>query len=149
VTTMHYSARIKTAAILRLGVYSLQRNLKKVLKKPSSKRAEVIRQALKGGTQQMKRETLKSVVEQLKDYRENLKFAFLLKLVENSANHLADLMLDRFQLFFTDLEALADRFDSTRADKQRTLEILKEMDRSTLEVKESIGYLRKRIQQTD
>jgi GTPase SAR1 family protein len=148
VTTMHYSARIKTAAILRLGVYSLQRNLKKILKKPASKRAEVIRQALKGGTQQMKRETLKSVVEQLKDYRENLKFAFLLKLVENSADNLTDLMLDRLQLFFTDLAAVADRLDSTKADKQRTLEILKEMDQSTAEVKGSIGHLRKRIEQT-
>jgi len=147
VTTMRYSAKIKTAAILRLGVYSLQRNLKKLLKKPASKQAEVVRQALKGGTRQMKRETLKSVVEQLKDYRENLKFAFLLKLVESSAENLTDLMLDRFQLFFTDLAAVAERLDSTKADKQRTLKILKEMDQSTAEVKESIGHLRKRIEQ--
>jgi hypothetical protein len=146
--TMHYSARIKTAAILRLGVYSLQRNFKKILKKPASKRAEVIRQALKGGIQQMKRETLKSVVEQLKDYRENLKFAFLLKLVENSADNLADLMFDRLQLFFTDLAAVADRLDSTKADKQRTLEILKEMDQAAAGVKGSIGQLRKRIEQS-
>jgi hypothetical protein len=149
VTTMHYSAKIKTAAILRLGVYSLQRNLKKLLKKPASKRAEVVRQALSGGIQQMKRETLKSVVEQLKDYRENLKFAFLLKLVENSAENLSDLMLDRFQLFFTDLAAVADRLDSTKADKQRTSQILKEMDHRTAEVKGSIGHLRRRIAQTD
>jgi GTPase SAR1 family protein len=148
VTTMHYSAKIKTAAILRLGVYSLQRNFKKILKKPASKQAEVIRQALKGGTQQMKRETLKSVVEQLKDYRENLKFAFLLKLVENSAEDLTDLMLDRFQLFFTDLTAVADRLDSTKVDKQRTLKILREMDSASEEVKGSIGHLRKRIEQT-
>jgi GTPase SAR1 family protein len=149
VTTMRYSAKIKTAAILRLGVYSLRRNLKKLLKKPARQQAEVVRQALKGGTQQMKRETLKSVVEQLKDYRENLKFAFLLKLVESSAENLKDLMLDRFQLFFTDLAAVADRLDSTKSDKQRTLEILKEMDQSTAEVKGSIGHLRKRIEQTN
>ena len=145
--TMHYSAKIKTAAILRLGVYSLERNLKKLLKKPASKQAEVVRQALKGGTQQMKRETLKSVVEQLKDYRENLKFAFLLRLVENSADNLADLMFDRFQLFFTDLAAVAERLDSTKTDKQRALEILKEMDQSAAAVKESIGHLRRRIEQ--
>jgi hypothetical protein len=148
VTTMRYSAKIKTAAILRLGVYSLRRNLKKLLKKPARQQAEVVRQALKGGTQQMKRETLKSVVEQLKDYRENLKFAFLLKLVENSAEDLTDLMLDRFQLFFTDLTAVADRLDSTKVDKQRTLKILREMDSASEEVKGSIGHLRKRIEQT-
>jgi GTPase SAR1 family protein len=149
VTTMHYSARIKTAAILRLGVFSLQRNLKKLLKKPASKRAEVVRQALRAGTQQMKRETLKSVVEQLKDFQENLKFAFLLKLVENFAENLSDLMIDRFQLFFTDLTAVVDRLDSTKADKQRISKILKEMDQRATEVKGSIGHLRRRIEQAD
>ena len=146
---MHYSARIKTAAILRLGVFSLQRNLKKLLKKPASKRAEVVRQALRAGTQQMKRETLKSVVEQLKDFQENLKFAFLLKLVENFAENLSDLMIDRFQLFFTDLTAVVDRLDSTKADKQRISKILKEMDQRATEVKGSIGHLRRRIEQAD
>ncbi len=149
VTTMHYSAKIKTAAILRLGVYSLQRNLKKLLKKPAIKRAEVVRQALSGGIQQMKRETLKSVVEQLQDYRENLKFAFLFKRVESFAENLSDLMLDRFQLFFTDLAAVADRLDSTQTDKQHTSKILKEMDQRDREVKGSIGHLRRRIEQAD
>ena len=149
VTTMRYSAKIKTAAILRLGVYSLQRNLKKVLKKQASKRAEVVRQALSGGTRQMKKETLKSVVEQLNDYRENLKFAFLLKLVENSADNLSALMQDRFQVFFTDLAAVAERLDSTKTDKQRTSEILKDMDQWIADVKGSIGHLRRRVEQTD
>ena len=146
-TTMRYSAKIRTAAILRLGVYSLQRNLKKILKKPASKRAEVVRHALRGGTQQMKKETLKSVVEQLNDYRENLKFAYLLKLVESSADNFSALMLDRFQLFFTDLAAVADRLDSTKTDKQRTSKILKDMDQSIAGVKESISHLRRRVEQ--
>jgi GTPase SAR1 family protein len=147
--TMHYSAKIKTAAILRLGAYGLQRNLKKLLKKPAGKRAEVVRQALSGGIQQMKRETLRSVVEQLKDYRENLKFAFLFKLVESFAENLSDLMLDRFQLFFTDLAAVADRLGSTHSDKQHTSKILKEMDQRAREVKGSIGHLRRRIEQSN
>jgi GTP-binding protein EngB required for normal cell division len=148
-TTMHYSARIKTVAILRLGVFSLRRNLKKILKKPAGKRAEIFRQALHGGAQQMKRETLKSVVEQLKDYRENLKFAFLIKLVEKSAENLSDLMVDRFQLFFTDLNAVADRLDSTKTDKQQALKILEEMDQRAAENKGSIDHLRRRIEQAD
>jgi GTPase SAR1 family protein len=149
VATMHYSARIKTAAILRMGVFSLQRNLKKILKKPAGKRAEVFRQALRGGTQQMKRETLKSVVEQLKDFRENLKFAFLLKLVEKFAENLSDLMIDRFQLFFTDLSAVADRLDSTKTDKQHVSKVLEEMNQRAAEVKGSIDHLRRRLEDTD
>ena len=145
--TMRYSAKIRTAAILRLGVFSLQRNLKKILKKPADKRAEVVRQALRGGTQQMKKETLKSVVEQLNDYRENLKFAFLFKLVESSADNFSALMLDRFQMFFTDLAGVAERLDSTKTDKQRTSKILKDMNSSITEVKESISHLKRRIEQ--
>ena len=48
----------------------------------------------------------------------------------------------------TDLVAVADRLDSTKADKQRALEILKEMDQSSAAIKENIGHLRKRIAQT-
>ena len=149
VTTMHYSAKIKSAAILRLGVYSLQRNFKKLLKKPVKERAEVVRQALNGGIQQMKRETLKSVAEQLQDYRENLKFGFLLKLVDAFAENLSDLMLDRFQLFFTDLAEVADRLDSNHADKQYTSNVLKEMGQQAREAKGSIEHLRRRIEQAD
>ena len=148
VTTMHYSAKIKTTAILRLGVYSLQRNLKLLLKKQANQQAEVVRQALSAGIRQMKRETLKSVVDQLRDYRENLKFGFLLKVVENSADHLTRLMFDRFQVFFTDIAAVAARLDSTKSDKQRTAEILKEMNQYTADVKGSIDHLRRRIKKT-
>ena len=149
VTAMQYSVKIKTAALLRLGVYSLQQNLKKLLKRPARNRADVIQQALSGGTQQMKRDTLRMIVEQLKDYRENLKFAFLFKIVENFAENLVDLMQDRFQLFVTDLAAVAGRLDSTKIDKQRTLEILKEMDQWSAGVKGSIGHLRRRIEQVN
>ena len=149
VTSMQYSVKIKTAALLRLGVYSLQQNLKKLLKQPTRKRADVIKQALSGGTQQMKRDTLRVIVEQLKDYRENLKFAFLFKLVENFAENLIELMQDRFQLFVTDLAAVAYRLDTTKSDKQRTLEILKEMDQTSAGVKGSIDHLRRRIEQVN
>ena len=149
IATMHYSARIKTTAILRLGVFSLQRNFKKMLKKPASRQEEVFRKALSGGIRQMKRETLKSVVEQLRDYRENLKFAFLLKLVENSAEYLTHLMRDRFQMFFTDIAAVAIRLDSTKSDKQRTSEILEEMSQWAADIKGSIGHLRRQIEKTD
>jgi GTPase SAR1 family protein len=149
VTNMHYSASIKSTAIFRLGVYSLLRNLKKMMKKPAAQREEVVRRALRGGIQQMKRETLKSVVEQLRDYRENLKFAFLLKRVENSADYLTQLMFDRFQMFFTDIAAVAARLDSTASDRRRTSEILAEMNQGAAEVKLSIGHLRRRIEKTD
>jgi guanylate kinase len=149
VTSMQYSAKIKTAALLRLGVYSLQQNLKKLLKKPAGKAEDVIQKALSGGTQQMKRDSLRLVVEQLKDYRENLKFAFLFKLIKNFAENLDDLMQDRFQLFVTDLAVVSDRLDSTKIDKQRTLKILKEVNQQSAGVKGSIDHLRRRLEEAN
>jgi hypothetical protein len=92
---------------------------------------------------------MRLIVEQLKDYRENLKFAFLFKLIDNFGEHLVDLMQDRFQLFVTDLSAIADRLDSTKVDKQHTLQMLKEMDQWSAGVKESIGHLRRRVEQAN
>jgi hypothetical protein len=149
VTSMQYSAKIKTAALLRLGVYSLQKNLQKLLKQPARKRVDVVEQALSGGTQQMKRDTLRVIVEQLKDYRENLKFAFLFKLIENFAENLVELMQDRFQLFVTDLSAVADRLDATKGDKQHALKILKDMNQRSAGVKGSVDHLRRRIEQVN
>ena len=92
---------------------------------------------------------MRLIVEQLKDYRENLKFAFLYKLIDHFAENLVDLMQDRFQLFVTDLSAIADRLDSTKIDKQSTLETLQEMDQRSAGVKESISHLRRRVEQTN
>ena len=52
-----------------------------------------------------------------------------------------------WDLFFTDLAAVADRLDSTKTDKQRTSKILKDMDQSIAEVRGSIGHLRRRVEQ--
>jgi hypothetical protein len=120
-----------------------------LLKKPAGKAEDVIQKALSGGTQQMKRDTLRLVVEQLKDYRENLKFAFLFKLIENFAENLDDLMQDRFQLFVTDLAAISDRLDSTKIDKQRALKILKEVNQQSAGVKGSIDHLRRRLEEAN
>jgi hypothetical protein len=49
----------------------------------------------------------------------------------------------------TDLSAIADRLDSTKIDKQSTLETLQEMDQRSAGVKESISHLRRRVEQTN
>jgi predicted RecB family endonuclease len=73
----------------------------------------------------------------------------LFKLIENFAENLVELMQDRFQLFVTDLAAVADRLDATKSDKQRALEILQEMNQRSAGVKGSIDHLRRRIEQVN
>jgi len=145
VAAMQYSASIKTAAIVRFGIYHLRRNFKKLLKRPVKERSNVVQKALEGGVQQMKRETLKSLGANLKDYRENLKFGYFSKLVDATASGLAETLLERFQVYFSDLSAIVDRISDKKVDKEQASGILKEMKYKSYELKDSIAKLKQDI----
>ena len=53
----------------------------------------------------------------------------------------------RFGFKGGDLLGVAERLDSTKTDKQRTSNIIKDMNSSITEVKESINHLKRRIEQ--
>ena len=82
------------------------------------------RRALKAGVKRMKRETEKSILFQLKDYRENVKFQYVLKLVDVAAGVLYEALVERFQSYATDLSRIAGLLDETRSDKSQTMETL-------------------------
>jgi GTPase SAR1 family protein len=146
VAAMQYTASVKTAAIVRFGFYNLSRNFKKLIKKPVKQRSDVVQMALKGGVQQMKRETLKSISANLNDYRENLKFGYFSKLVDATATGLAQTLLERFQVYFNDLSAIGGQISDKSADKQRASEILKDMKFKSYELKESIAQFKQNIE---
>ncbi len=143
---MRYTASIKTAAIVRFGFFSLQRNFKKLLKKPVKERSDVVQKALKGGIQQMKRETLKSLAVNLKDFRENLKFGYFSRLVEAVAARLAETMLERFQVYFNDLSTIVSQISHTKVDKEQAFDVLKSMDGKSHDIKIKINRLREKIE---
>lgn len=145
VAAMHYTATVKTAAIVRFGFFNLHRRVKKLLKKPVRERKEVVASALRGGVQQMKRETLKSLADNFKDYRENLKFGYFSRLVDETASSLAETLLERFQVYFNDLSVVGGKISDKGDDKKRASEILKEMKYKSYELKESIVRLKKNI----
>jgi GTPase SAR1 family protein len=146
---MRYSASIKTTAIARFGFFSLQRNFKKLLKKPVKERSDMVQRALKGGAQQMKRETLKSFAVNLKDFRENLKFGYFSRLVEATAASLAETMLEGFQIYFSDLSTIVGQISNTRADKEQAVDVLKTMDVKSHDINERIDRLREKIEGVD
>ncbi|UCE52397.1 MAG: dynamin family protein [Desulfobacterales bacterium] len=144
--TMRYSASIKTAAIVHFGFYNLQRKFKKLLRKPVKERSEVVHRALQGGAQQMKRETLKSVLANFKDYRENLKFGYFSKLIEATASGLAEILVERFQIYFNDLSTIVGQINHTKMDKEQALKILKEMEVKSNQLKKRVDRLREKIE---
>jgi len=146
VAVMHYSTRIKTESIMRLGLYRILKNVKGVFKKSGKDRQAEVARALQDGFRLIKRETKKSLAFQLKDYRENLKFNYLFKLIEAAAEGFTREVLDCFQAHFSDLSTAIEAISSSQKDKKRALQILDEMDRRAGRLEEKIDGLRGRIE---
>ena len=146
VATMRYSARIKTEAVMRLGVYTLSRVLKKILKKPIKKKKQEEFMALKDGVKRMKRETEASVVAHFSDYRENIKFQYVFKLVDALSNSLYDGLLDRFQTYFTDHTRMVELIDEQRLDREQASGALETMSQTSKEILSRIDGIRHQIE---
>ncbi|MBC2741526.1 MAG: dynamin family protein [Desulfosarcina sp.] len=93
--TMHYSAQIKTEAVMRFGFYKIINLVKKAIKKPADKGHQEQFLALASGVKRMKRETERSILFHLKDYKENIKFQYMLKLADAAAAALYRRMLEQ------------------------------------------------------
>lgn len=146
VAALHYSAKVRTEAIMRLGFYRTLGNIKTLFKKSSDHKGEEAFKALKDAARRIKRETEKSVVFNLKDYRENLKFRFFFKLVEATSDGFAQAVLDRFQAFFSDLSATIERIGTSQNDKTKAVHILNEMDQAFQALQVKVDQVRKEIE---
>jgi predicted patatin/cPLA2 family phospholipase len=144
--TMRYSAKIKTEAIVHLGFYKVLKVFKKLLKKPVQNEKEGEIQALKDGLKRMKRETERSIIDHFKNYRENIKFQYIFKLVEAASNKLYEGLVERFQSYVTDLSETVDLVNDKQSDKQQAYEILKEMELASNDVGIRINKVRGKIE---
>jgi len=147
VAAMQYSTKIKTEAIMRLGLYRVMGNVSKFFRKSGDRESEQSLRALKDAIRRMKRETGKSVVFHLKDYRENLKFRYLFKLAEAIADGCAETALNRFQAYFSDLSATMAGIGTGQNDKARAVKILDEMDQASRKLNEKLDRIRKQIEE--
>jgi GTPase SAR1 family protein len=143
---MRYTAKMKTEATVRLGFYKLVKIFKRLLKKPIIEKNEGEILALKDGVFRMKREMEKSVISHLKDYQENIKFQYIYRLVEAESNSLYESLLDRFQVYSTDLSNMVDLINNKMIDKEQTFEMMKTIAFDCGEMDERINGLRKRIE---
>jgi len=147
VAATHYSTKIKTEAIMRFGLYRVMRNVSKLFRKSADQEGEETRRALKDAIRRMKRETGRSVVFHLKDYRENLKFRYLFKLAEAISDGFARTVLDRFQAYSSDLSATIERIGKSQNDKARAVKILNEMDQISRQLNKKLDRIRKEIEE--
>jgi guanylate kinase len=114
--SMRYSAHIKTEAVMRLGIYSVLHVVRRVLKKSDSDRTDEAFDALKGGIRRMKRETERSIVAHFKDYRENIKFQYLLPLADAAGRRLYEGLTEQFDTYGANLKSIVDRMSGESVD---------------------------------
>lgn len=126
---LRYSAKIKTEAVMRLGLYNAAKVLKQVLRKPVRSDLERQKNAIRDGAQRMKKETEKAMRLHMMDYRENIKFQYLFRLSDAVAEALKDAMVDRFKTYSDSLMRMIEDVKDRKLDRNRVVKILGEMQR--------------------
>jgi hypothetical protein len=96
----------------------------------------------------MKRETEKSVIFHLNDYRENLKFQYLFKLIDVVSGVIDQELLRGFNNYVDDLSSLNERINSNKVDKKRTHEILAEIMQDIPKINDKITRIKEEIELT-
>ena len=146
VNALHYSAKVKTEAVVRFGIYRALSNVKTLFNKSSNQKGQQAVKALEDAARRMKSDTQKSVVFNLKDYRENLKFRFLFKLVDATSEGFAQAVLDRFQAYFSDLSTTIEGIGTSQKDKAKAMKILEDMDQTCQVFSTRVNEVREEIE---
>ncbi|MBA4366822.1 MAG: hypothetical protein C0403_04200 [Desulfobacterium sp.] len=142
---MRYSARVKTEAVLRLGFYKILNAFKKIFKKSIREKEDDVYQAIKDGIRCMKRETEISILFHFKNYRENIKFQYLFKLIETTSSYYFEALLSRFQAYNTDLVELTQLIDEKRIDKERVFKILRDTEAKSFDIYKRIDKINRTL----
>jgi hypothetical protein len=130
---------------MRLGFYTLLRVVRKLLKKQTDASDSEEVQALKGGIRRMKRETERSVYEHFKDYQENIKFQYILKLVDATSSRLYEGLTEHFRVYVSGLKDVISSMGSERQDKEQVDAALGEIEQRIRSLNARIGTLRQEI----
>ena len=116
-----YSAIIRTEAVIHYGIHNLANMAGKLFSKKAASQRNAVK-ALQKGVERMKRLAEASIREQSKNYRENLKFNYLNKLVDTASQQLSNTLLDRFRGYTTDLTAMRKSTETHHDDKHQTIQ---------------------------
>jgi hypothetical protein len=132
--------------MVRLGFYSVVNLFKRVFKKSLRNKKGKEFLALKDAVSRMKKEMEKATVSLFKDYKENLKFQYIFKIVDMVSNNFYEVLLDRFQAYITDLSEISRFISEKRIDRERVAGVLKNMEVTGGEINKRIKSVREKIE---
>lgn len=119
--TLAYSSGIKTEAFMKLGFYRFLFGVKKLAGRKNSNTGADI-SALRSAVARMKRETEATIIFHFKNYRENIKFQYLFRIVDSVAVEANDWLIHRFRTYSTDFARLREITDRDQEDREKVIE---------------------------
>ncbi len=143
--TLRYSVRIKTEAVVKFGCYTAMTFIKRLLKKTVDHRTEDQAHALKDGIRRMKLETEKSLLSHFRDYQENIKFQYLLKLADIAFQSLFDCLLDRFHAYAADISQIVEWADGHQNDRLQITKTLSGMRQQSRGISNRVQAVREQM----
>ncbi len=129
-STMRYTARLRTEAILRLGFYKTVKAVKKLLKRPVKEELPSAMRSLEDSVRRVKEEIQQSVIDHLLDYKENLKYQYLFKLVDAISTRLYETLKDRMTAFSGSLLDIRSLIEDKRLVKHLLVKQFASMEQS-------------------
>ncbi len=143
--TMRYSSNIKTEAVVRLGVYSVGRALRKLFKKNVEPGKAEERKALIVSIRRIKAETERAINAHFKDYKENIKFQYMQRLAILAGNQLQENLTDQFKIYVGDVSQLMAAVNDKRSDKEQVDSELATIEKAITSVIENIAQVRQQM----
>ena len=146
VTAISYTNKIKTEAVVRLGMYTIVRGIKKLFRKSVEDSQQRSERALRDAVARMKKETEKSLDHHFKDYRENVKFSYLIKLARGASAHVYGLLTDSLQAYVQDFTDTAAQISKRKQTNDEACAILTHMLTLSDEIDDTIQRIRTQLQ---
>ncbi len=134
--------RVRTETLARFGIYSLLNALKRIFRRPFRSDAQKRRLAVAEGVRRLKVESRKELDFRFKDYRENLKYQYLLKLVDRFQTEADDAVGQWLKAHGTDLTGIDTLVHRHRSDRRRLTDSLGGMAGDAAGIRSRIDRLR-------
>jgi hypothetical protein len=123
-SNMQYSGQIKTEALFQFGLHRILCFLRRIWNKRPANEEEKYLQLLHDRIYRIKKITRDSIKTLFMDYKENLKFQYLYKLVDAASDALFEDMAGRIRAFTVDLTSIAKKVEDTQEVKAMSVERL-------------------------
>ncbi|MBI9075323.1 MAG: dynamin family protein [Desulfatibacillum sp.] len=136
---MRYSAKVRTEAVMRKGAYSAGSFIKRLFNKESKPLDRNDHRAITHALARMKEETRQSLEAHFMDFRENLKFQYMFKLLDLSAVTLQEDLADRLKVFVEGMEQTTGLVNENQAAKEDAREILAKMEERRKEIETKVA----------